>query len=111
MKSFTNGNPSLDEYEKKLRYFGMVEREIDNLNSIQVIGALSLNSSHIKAHLKNECNQWKLKVRSILSNICPRSFETKEDAEPHPNLLSLLINCVSSTLKVSIDEQPQSLNC
>jgi hypothetical protein len=63
LKLFTDENPSLDEYEKKLRRFGMVEREIDNVNSIQVIGALSLNSSQIKAHLKNECNQWKLKVR------------------------------------------------
>lgn len=53
----------MDEYGFQLRQFGMIESEIDNVNSIYVIGALSLNTSHIKTHLKGECNQWKMKVR------------------------------------------------
>ncbi len=53
----------MDDYESQLRHFGKVEKEVDLVGSVHVIGALSLNTNHVKTHLRNECNQWKIQVR------------------------------------------------
>jgi len=72
---FASTNPSLDNYEAQLRYFGEVQKEVENVKSIHIIGALSLNTMHLKTHLVHECNQWKIKVR--IYNRCERhSHET-----------------------------------
>ncbi len=63
-KQFAATNPILDEYESQLRNFGKIQEEINSVSSIHIIGALSLNTKHLKLHLGNECDNWKLKVRN-----------------------------------------------
>ena len=60
---FAESNPSLESYETKLAYFGDIENEIDRVGSIHVIGALSLNTKHLKKHLRDDCNNWTIRVR------------------------------------------------
>ena len=42
------------------------------VSSIHIIGALSLNTKHLKLHLGRECDDWKLKVRNRWQRV---SFE------------------------------------
>lgn len=60
---FALDNPTLDDYEAQLRRFGKIQVEIDSVSSIHLIGALSLNTKHLKLHLGRECDNWKFKVR------------------------------------------------
>lgn len=46
------GNPTLDDFDLKLRSFGGVDVRIGNNPDIQNIGALSLRTVSIKAQLK-----------------------------------------------------------
>ena len=69
-KEFVGKNPSLDEYDTQLQSFGAVEKEVEHVKSIQIIGALSLNTMHLKAHLTNECKQWKIQVRNLCFELC-----------------------------------------
>ena len=62
-KKFASGNPSLDDYEAQLRRFSKIQTESDSVSSIHIIGALSLNTKHLKLHLGKECDNWKFKVR------------------------------------------------
>lgn len=66
-KEFAETNPTLESYETKLAYFGDIEKEIDRVGSIHVIGALSLNTKHLKKHLRNDCNSWTVRVRHCSS--------------------------------------------
>jgi dynein heavy chain len=75
-EKFTKQNPSLDDYEQQLRKFGDLQKDINSVSSIHVIGALSLNTKHLKLHLGNECDNWKFKV----SNICT-NFRVDHDTE------------------------------
>lgn len=59
---FAKKNPSLDDYELQLRNFGELQVDINSVSSIHIIGALSLNTKHLKHHLGNECDNWKFKV-------------------------------------------------
>jgi hypothetical protein len=62
-KKFALESPSLDDYEAQLRKFGFIQKEIDSVSSIHIIGALSLNTKHLKLHLGRECDNWKFTVR------------------------------------------------
>jgi dynein heavy chain len=42
--NFMKSQPSLDDFDKKLRSFGNVDAEIASLNNLQNIGALSLRT-------------------------------------------------------------------
>ena len=53
-------NPSLDDFDRKLRSFGKVDEEIANIVDVQTIGALSLKTEGIKASLRAECSRWKI---------------------------------------------------
>jgi hypothetical protein len=58
----------LDDYDAELRSFGDIQKEIEKLSSIHIIGALSLNTKSVKMHLGIDCDKWKIKVRlSIIS--------------------------------------------
>jgi dynein heavy chain len=63
---FTKGQPSLDDFERKLRSFGEVDAEIARINDLQNIGALSLRTVSIKSQLRSECNRWKIKFSDNL---------------------------------------------
>lgn len=59
---FASSNPSLKDYDIKLRHFGNVGDEIDRINSTNVIGVLSLQTAYVKKHLRTECQRWKVQV-------------------------------------------------
>jgi dynein heavy chain len=48
---FLKTNPSLKSYEEKLAHFGSIEWDIGKVSSVHIIGALSLNTKHLKHHL------------------------------------------------------------
>jgi len=58
-----------------LRYFGEIQKEIENVKSIHIIGALSLNTMHLKTHLIHECNQWKIKYSDNLHSRAKTELE------------------------------------
>ena len=60
--------PGLDDYDSELRGFGEIEKDIERLSSIHIIGALSLNTKSVKSHLSGNCNDWKIKVRGSHGN-------------------------------------------
>lgn len=63
---FMKASPTLDEFDRKLRSFGNVDTEIEELHDIHNIGALSLKTSGIKAALRSECHRWKVKFSDNL---------------------------------------------
>eukprot|EP00814_Leptocylindrus_danicus_P009510 CAMPEP_0116004988 /NCGR_PEP_ID=MMETSP0321-20121206/911_1 /TAXON_ID=163516 /ORGANISM="Leptocylindrus danicus var. danicus, Strain B650" /LENGTH=4605 /DNA_ID=CAMNT_0003473357 /DNA_START=128 /DNA_END=13942 /DNA_ORIENTATION=- len=65
-KKFVADSPSLEDYEVQLHNFGAVHTEIQQLDSVHVIGALSLHTKHIKDQLGNECIKWKMKYSDNL---------------------------------------------
>lgn len=65
-RKFVADSPSLEDYEVQLCNFGAVHTEIQQLDSVHVIGALSLHTKHIKDQLGNECIQWKMKYSDNL---------------------------------------------
>lgn len=64
--NFMKSQPSLDDFDRKLRSFGNVDAEIASLNDLQNIGALSLRTVSIKSQLRSECNRWKIKFSDNL---------------------------------------------
>ena len=72
---FLKTNPSLESYEAKLAHFGSIERNIGKVSSIHIIGALSLNTKHLKHHLREDCNKWMLKYSEYLH------FRAKQELE------------------------------
>lgn len=75
-KGFADSDPSLEDYELQLRNFGDLQVDIDKVSSIHVIGALSLNTKHLKRHLGNECDLWKLKYSKSLHTQAKLDLET-----------------------------------
>jgi len=65
-KTFMEEDPSLDDFDKKLKSFGDVDANISETRNIQNIGALSLRTVSIKSSLKAECNRWKVKFSDNL---------------------------------------------
>ena len=65
-RQFVSTNPTLDDYEMKLRYFERIESEVERVSSVHVIGALSLNTGRLKGSLADECNRWKIKYSEYL---------------------------------------------
>eukprot|EP00606_Chrysophyceae_sp_TOSAG23-5_P000883 GSChrysophyteH2.ASY1.ANO1.1544.1 assembled CDS len=63
---FMQDEPSLDDFDKKLKSFGDVDDQISETGDIQNIGALSLRTMSIKGSLKSECNRWKIKFSDNL---------------------------------------------
>jgi dynein heavy chain len=64
--AFMKNHPTLDDYDRKLRSFGVIDNEIATIHDIQNIGALSLRTVSIKAQLRSECNRWKIKFSDNL---------------------------------------------
>ena len=63
---FFKTNPSLESYETKLAHFGSIEQDIGKVGSVHIIGALSLNTKHLKTHLREDCHKWTLKYSENL---------------------------------------------
>jgi dynein heavy chain len=63
---FIRDNPSIDDFELKLRSFGAVDNSIAGIPDTEHIGALSLNTKDIKDTLTGECKRWKLKFSDNL---------------------------------------------
>ena len=58
-----------------LAYFEGIVKEIEKVGSIHVIGALSLNTKHLKKHLRDDCNGWTVRVgRTIMFALNACSF-------------------------------------
>ena len=73
---FLKTNPSLESYEAKLAHFGSIERDIGKVSSIHIIGALSLNTKHLKHHLREDCNKWMLKYSEYLHSRAKQELES-----------------------------------
>lgn len=73
---FLKTNPSLESYEAKLAHFGSIERNIGKVGSIHIIGALSLNTKHLKHHLREDCNKWMLKYSEYLHSRAKQELES-----------------------------------
>ena len=65
-RTFTEKDPSLDDFDHKLLSFGEVDAEIASIGDIQNIGALSLRTVSIKDQLRKECDRWKVKFSDNL---------------------------------------------
>lgn len=63
---FMKAQPSLDDYERKLKSFGAVDDDIADISDVHNIGALSLRTVSIKSQLRSECNRWKVKFSDNL---------------------------------------------
>ena len=75
-KKFTENDPSLDDFDKKLKSFGDVDNAISKVNDVQNIGALSLRTVSIKQQLKKECDRWKVKFSDNLHGQAKTKLET-----------------------------------
>jgi len=73
---FFKTNPSLECYETKLAHFGSIEQGIGKVSSIHIIGALSLNTKHLKTHLREDCHKWTLKYSENLHARAVQELET-----------------------------------
>ena len=65
---FMASKPSLSQYESKLLEFQEVDKQIDGITSIHVIGAMSINTSTLKNNLRYEVQTWKLTFSKFLHN-------------------------------------------
>jgi len=63
---FMATKPSLQEYEAKLTEFQEVDRHINAITSMHVIGAMSINTSTLKNNLRYEVQTWKLTFSRFL---------------------------------------------
>jgi dynein heavy chain len=64
--TFMTDEPSLDDFDKKLKSFGDVDSAVSGVSDIQNIGALCLRTVSIKSQLKSECDRWKVKFSDNL---------------------------------------------
>jgi len=74
-QKFAATNPTLDDYETKLRDFSQIEYAVDRVSSVHVIGALSLNTGKLKRSLADECNRWKMKYSEKLHDRAKSELE------------------------------------
>jgi dynein heavy chain len=85
LTEFSKKEPSLDDFEEKLRYFTNIEDEICSINDIHQIGAMALKTSNIKEGLKDYVKRWKStfskdlhkRARTKLENIFEYINQTK----------------------------------
>lgn len=63
---FMATKPTLPEYEAKLMEFQEVDRQINEITSMHVIGAMSINTSTLKNNLRYEVQTWKLTFSRFL---------------------------------------------
>ena len=75
-EEFFGTNPSLERYEGKLAHFESIERSIGKVSSIHIIGALSLNTKHLKTYLKEDCHKWTLKYSENLHSRAKQELES-----------------------------------
>ena len=73
--AFAKADPTLETYEAKLGYFGAIEKEIGSVSSIHIIGALSLNTKHLKTHFREDCHKWTLKYSEKLHTRAKRELD------------------------------------
>jgi dynein heavy chain, axonemal len=76
---FMKTNPELDDYERELSRFGQMDAEIEALPPLYNVGALSLNTHNIKAQLKKECGDWKIKFSDKLHELARSKMATLAD--------------------------------
>ena len=73
---FMKSAPTLDDFEYKLRSFGVVDEQIASLVEVHRIGALSMKTEGIKGQLKAECNRWKIKFSDNLHSQAKLKLES-----------------------------------
>ena len=64
--AFMKTNPNLDDFDRKLRSFGDVDRSIEHISDTNKIGALILKTVQIKSQLRSECARWSIKFSDNL---------------------------------------------
>ncbi|RHY37518.1 hypothetical protein DYB25_000117 [Aphanomyces astaci] len=74
--TFLKKNPELQDFERKLKSFVIIDEDITAVASAHNIGALSLNTRNIKLQLKHENSQWKLKYSDNLHNQARKKMES-----------------------------------
>ena len=74
-KVFMNSKPSLVEYEAKLLEFQEVDRQINEITSMHVIGAMSINTSTLKNNLRYEVQTWKMTFSRFLHEQARRDMD------------------------------------
>jgi len=72
---FMQSKPSLSEYEAKLLDFQQVDRQINEITSVHVIGAMSINTSTLKNNLRYEVQTWKLTFSRFLHDQARHDME------------------------------------
>ncbi|KAF0705126.1 hypothetical protein As57867_007104, partial [Aphanomyces stellatus] len=75
-ENFLKKNPELQDFERKLKSFVIIDEDITALPAVHNIGALSLNTRNIKLQLKHENAQWKLKYSDNLHNQARKKMES-----------------------------------
>ncbi|CAK0855452.1 unnamed protein product [Prorocentrum cordatum] len=58
-KKFKEPEPTLDEFESKLKYFVQIEEQVDKMEGQHQISALMLQTSSLSKSLKELANKWK----------------------------------------------------
>eukprot|EP01038_Epipyxis_sp_PR26KG_P006437 gene6437-8857_t len=78
-KKFVAHNPGIAEFDAELTKFLLLEKEVNSIVSIHIIGSLKLNTSNIKHQLSNETNIWKVlysnKVHKLAKDSMAKLFE------------------------------------
>jgi dynein heavy chain len=59
-KKFIASNPTISDFEDRMKYFNYLEHEIEAIDSTYCIGALKLNTKNLKLQLSTETRQWKV---------------------------------------------------
>jgi dynein heavy chain len=75
-KAFKEKEPTLDEFEKELRYFKSKEAEVEKLEGHHQISALMLQTSSLGKSLVELCNTWKESFASELHKEAFKKLET-----------------------------------
>ncbi|OQS07437.1 dynein heavy chain [Thraustotheca clavata] len=75
-ENFLKKNPELQDFERKLKSFVIIDEDITAIPANHNIGALCLNTRNIKLQLKHENAQWKLKYSDNLHNQARKKMES-----------------------------------
>ncbi|KAH9103464.1 hypothetical protein AeMF1_002875 [Aphanomyces euteiches] len=75
-ENFLKKFPELQDFERKLKSFVIIDEDITAVPAVHNIGALSLNTRNIKLQLKHENAQWKLKYSDNLHNQARKKMES-----------------------------------
>ncbi|KFH02717.1 putative dynein gamma chain, flagellar outer arm [Toxoplasma gondii VAND] len=74
--AFAAQKPSLDEFEKKIRFFVDVETKLQNMQTTTAIGVLQLNSSGLISQLTELVRGWSLQFLDELHQKARQKLET-----------------------------------